>query len=79
MLLKIIKNLFFQIHSIKGGFLQAFQVFCDKEKVSDSQEKDLIHVKKNTADLWIDSFLKELKNSNDIVSENILKINFYKN
>ena len=62
---------FLQIQSIKAGFLQAFQVFCDKEKVSDSQERDLIHVKKNSAEIWLNSFLKELKNSIDIVSRNI--------
>lgn len=45
----------------------AFQVHFDKEEISFSQQKDLIHVKKNNANLWMTSFLKELKNSfNDV-------------
>lgn len=56
----------FDIRSIQSGFQTAFQVHFDKEGLSESQEKDLIHVKKNTADLWLNSFLKELKNAFDI-------------
>jgi trehalose 6-phosphate synthase/phosphatase len=31
--------------------------------MSTSQEKDLMHVKKNNAESWMNSFLRELKNS----------------
>jgi hypothetical protein len=47
--------------------MEAFQVFYDKEEITTSQKKDLLHVKKNTASQWLFSFLKELKNSNSLV------------
>jgi hypothetical protein len=47
--------------------MDAFQVFFDKEPMTTSQKKDLIHVKKNTASNWLFSFLKELKNTTILV------------
>lgn len=47
--------------------MEAFQVFYDKEEMTTSQKKDLLHVKKNTATQWLFSFLKELKNTNSLV------------
>jgi hypothetical protein len=43
--------------------MESFQVFWDKEEMTTSQKKDLIHVKKNTASKWLYTFLKELKNT----------------
>jgi len=42
-------------------------VFFDKEEMTTSQKKDLLHVKKNTASQWLFSFLKELKNTTSLV------------
>ena len=47
--------------------MEAFQVFFDKEEMTTSQKKDLLHVKKNTASQWLFSFLKELKNTTSLV------------
>ena len=49
--------------------MEAFQIYFDKEKVSASQHKDLLHVKKNAASLWMNSFLKELKNASGLVQK----------
>lgn len=47
--------------------MEAFQVHFDKEELSTSQKKDLLHVKKNNTSDWVFSFLKELKNTKCLV------------
>jgi trehalose-6-phosphate synthase len=64
----VIKVNTFDIHSIEKGFLQACQIHYDKQKLSTSQEKDIIHVKKNSISAWVFSFLKELKNAAQCVN-----------
>lgn len=48
--------------------MEAFQVFFYKEDITTSQKKDLLHVKKNTASHWLFSYLKELKNTQTLVT-----------
>jgi hypothetical protein len=47
--------------------MEAFQGFLDKEELTFSHKKDLIHVKKNNASNWLFSFIKEIKNSTCMV------------
>ena len=54
--------------------MESFQVFFDKEEMTTSQKKDLLHVKKNTASQWLFSFLKELKNTTSLVNKKIILI-----